>query len=71
MLVVPAMTLSVQESTVNSILLLISAAGVVVFCVGVFLYLYVLVRDRKDAAVRSRQGSEGIGRGREVSKRPT
>lgn len=66
MLVVPTMTPGAQDSILGSVRTLMPAAGLVLFCLGAILYLYILVRDRAAAAGRSKRGADGTERGREV-----
>jgi hypothetical protein len=56
MLVVPAMTASVQDSIVGGIELLMSlmsTAGIFVFCLGVVMFLYTVARERTEASRRA------------------
>jgi hypothetical protein len=55
MLVVPTMTPGVQDSILGSVRTLMLAAGLVLFCLGAILYLYVLVRNRTETATRLRE----------------
>jgi hypothetical protein len=71
MLVTPTITPSEQASILYVVKILMPVAGFIVFCLGAILYLYVLVRDRTEAAAGSRPGSDGSERGREVWERPT
>jgi hypothetical protein len=70
MLVAPTITPSAQASILYIVKILMPVAGFIVFCLGAILYLYVLVRDRTEAAARSRRGPDGSERGREVRERP-
>jgi hypothetical protein len=58
MLVAPPITPSAQASILYIVKILMSVAGVIVFCLGAIMYLYILVRDRTEAAARSRRGSD-------------
>ena len=71
MLVPPTITPSEQASILYIVKIMMSVAGFIVFCLGAIMYLYVLVRDRRTAAARSRRGADGTGRGREVWEKPT
>jgi len=71
MLVPPTIPPSEQASILYIVKILMSVAGFIVFCLGAILYLYALVRDRTEAAARTRRGSDGSERGREVWERPT
>jgi hypothetical protein len=71
MLAAPTITPSEQTSILYLVKMLMSVAGLIVFCLGAILYLYVLARDRTEAAARSRRGSDGAGRGRAVWEKPT
>jgi len=71
MLVAPTITPSEAESILYIVRIVMCVAGFVVFCLGAILYLYVIVRDRTEAAARSRRGPDGSERGREVWERPT
>jgi hypothetical protein len=71
MLVAPTIAPSEQASVLYIVRILMSVAGFVVFCLGVLMYLSVRVRDRKEAAARSRWGSDGSERGRAASEKPT
>ena len=71
MLVAPTITPNEQASILHIVKLLMSVAGFIVFCLGAILYLYVLFRDRREAAARTSRGSDGSERGREVWERPT
>lgn len=71
MLVAPTIAPSEQASVLYIVKILMSLAGFVVFCLGALMYLYSLVRDRKEAAARSRWASGGSERGQAVSEKPT
>jgi len=66
MLAAPTSTPIEHTSISYIVTILTSVAGFIVFCFGALMYLYVLVRDRKEAAARSRRGADGSERGREV-----
>jgi hypothetical protein len=70
MFVAPTISPSEQASILYVVKKLTSVAGFIVFCLGAILYLYVLVRDRTEAAARSRRGPDGTGRGRELWEKP-
>jgi len=70
MLVASTITPSAQASILHIVKILMSVAGFIVFCLGAILYLYALIRDRTEAAARSRRGSDGSERGREAWERP-
>ena len=59
MLVAPTITPSEQASILYIGKILMSVAGVIVFCLGAILYLHALIRDRVEATARSRRGSDG------------
>jgi hypothetical protein len=61
MLVAPMITPSEPESILYTVRILVSAAGVIVFCLGAILYLYVHLRDRAEAVTRLRQNSDSPG----------
>jgi hypothetical protein len=68
MLVVPAMSLSFQESIlggIQSLMSLMSTAGIFVLCLGVIMFLYVVARDRAAATL----GRDRAARGRERTSR--
>ena len=70
MLTAPTST-PIEHASISYIVkILMSVAGIFVFCLGAILYLYVLVRDRTEAAARTRRGSDGSKRGREVWEEP-
>lgn len=71
MLVASTITPSEQASILYIVKILMSVAGFIVFCLGAILYLYAFIRDRTEAAARSRRGSDGSERGREVWEKPT
>jgi hypothetical protein len=71
MLVAPTIPPSAQASMLYTVKILMSVAGFVVFCLGALMYLYGLVKDRTEAAARSRRSADGSERGREVWERPT
>ncbi len=55
---------SEQASILYTVKILMSVAGLIVFCLGAILYVYILVRDRADAAKHSRQDPDGLAQGR-------
>ena len=71
MLVAPTIPPSTQASMLYTVKILMSVAGFVILCLGALMYLYLLVRDRTEAAARSRRGSDRTGRAREVWEKPT
>ena len=71
MLVAPAITPIEQASTLYVVKILMSVAGFIVFCFGAGLYLYALVRERTEATVRLRRGSDGSSRRLRVREGPT
>jgi len=71
MLVPPTITPNEPASILYIVKVLMSVAGFLVFCLGAIMYVYVLVRDRTEAAARSRRGPDGSARGREGSEKPT
>jgi len=73
MLVVPAITPSVDASLLGGIQALMSVmqvAGAVVFLLGAILFLCVLRRDRAEAVCRLPQGSGGMRQADDVRERP-
>jgi hypothetical protein len=70
MRVAPTITPSEQASMLYIVKILMSVAGFIVFCLGAILYLYVLLRDRTEAAARTRRGADGSEHGREIWERP-
>ncbi len=71
MLVAPTIIPNAQASMLYIVKILMPVAGFIVFCLGAIMYLYVLVRDRRTAAARSRRGADGSARGREAWDKPT
>ena len=71
MLVAPTITPSEQASILHIVKIVMSVAGFIVFCLGAVLYLYVHIRDRREAAARTSRGSDASERGREVGEKPT
>ncbi len=55
MLVAPPVPLSEQAPILSIVKMVMSVAGLIVFCLGAILYLCVLVRERTGAAAQSRR----------------
>jgi hypothetical protein len=68
MLVPSTITPSEPASILYIVKVLMSVAGFLVVCLGAIMYVYVLVRDRTEAAARSRRAPDGSARGGEGSK---
>jgi len=62
MFIVPAMAPSVEESILGGAQLLMpvmSTAGILVFCLGVIMFLYVVARDRTEATLSRDKAAMG------------